>query len=242
MTIGIVAEGTSDKIIIEALIGHLVPGEHVFLSLQPLRDIAEKGDPSNGWKGVRQWCFENLAQTGLTLDEFLSTEEGRPIDLLIIHLDAGVAWERDLQEGIEPPFDAPDAATLCAPIGNADAHLRRIAARWLNASEPLSPKLVFAIPAEDMETWVFAALFPDDPLCAAMDFECFHASHQRPGFKLSLPKYNVLTRTSTGIIKSVRVYRNLAPSVIENWHYARAKCAQAEQFHFDLSAFRDTVN
>jgi len=112
MTVAIVAEGGTDHLLIQAVILRLFPGEHRFLPLQPSDTVRETG---GGWKGVRRWCRQRWQPPGPTLEQLMSAETGDPIDLLVIHIDADVILEHDLQEGVPDPIAIPDP--VCPPIG-----------------------------------------------------------------------------------------------------------------------------
>src|SRR5438874_144139 len=97
MVVATVVEGPSDRLVIEEIVSYLFPGEHTFLRLQPIVSAPETG---RGWKGVRAWCRETWQRPGSSLARLLSGETGQPIDLLVVHLDADIVDEADLQEGL----------------------------------------------------------------------------------------------------------------------------------------------
>ncbi len=101
--------------------------------------------------------------------------------------------------------------------------------------------MIFAIPAQDTENWTFAALFPNDKLCAQDDYECIKKGKQwreHPGYCLTLKKYGKYLERKRRkdrnqgykIKKPIRVYRKLAPEIADSWDTVRNICSQAEQF------------
>jgi hypothetical protein len=242
MVIGTIVEGASDRIVIESVFTSLFPGDHLFLNLQPIETLGDyKGrSTGTGWKGVRKWCDEALRKPGLTVEEFMSADAGRPMDVLIVHLDADVAHEPDLQENLAPP--EPATEPLCPPVANAADLIKRVTNRWMGLSSAPPNVLVFAIPAQDMENWVFAALYPKDGLCANADFECTHDGDAHPTFLLSLRKYgkHITRKAPTGretksTFKKTRAkYLFLSASVASNWRTVTRICSQAKQFQTDI--------
>ena len=97
MIIGTVVEGPTDRLVLQAVLDQLIPGQHRYLPLQPTPTLGETG---SGWKGVRRWCRETWQREGVTLNAILSGATGPALDLLVIHVDASIAIEADLQEEI----------------------------------------------------------------------------------------------------------------------------------------------
>ncbi len=91
MTIGIVAEGPTDSLLIELLINRLLQTEHRYVELQPKQSkTGDFGVYGGGWRGVRAWC-QMLARDSQKLKaHFLQ------LDLLIIYIDADVARENEI--------------------------------------------------------------------------------------------------------------------------------------------------
>jgi hypothetical protein len=196
------------------------PHHHRFLSLQPTTTFGVIG---TGWTGVRKWCQETWQRKGSNLEILISESVGAPLDLLIIQVDADIAGKRELQDGLDEPI--PEPLQPCPPITQTTDKMKQIIGCWLS-KHILPERVVLAIPAEDMETWVFAALYPDDALCHGADFECIHAGRtrsQHPGFRLPQKRY-------CKIIKSEKIYRQIAPRVGNAWETVCRLCIQAEIF------------
>jgi hypothetical protein len=231
MIIGTVVEGPTDRIVLEAILRKLIPGDHSFRSLQPPVTFGEIGA---GWKGVRRWCRQTWQQPGISLDALLSSAAGQPLDLLVIHVDASIAAEADLQESDDDPVTGIQKP--CPPIAPTGAQLRRVIAHWLRQDD-LPPKIVLAIPVQDTESWTFAALLPDDELCGRADYECLRAGKNHPGSRLALKKFSKLLRRTDGQIKKHgQSYREIAPQIAAAWETVCRVCGQAAQFTQDIQA------
>ncbi len=166
------------------------------------------------------------------MDKILSGDTGSALDLLVIHVDADVAVERGLQDEGDTPI--PDVQQPCPPIEATTSRIRRVVARWLRCDD-FPPQVVLAIPAQDTENWTFAALFPDDDLCARDDYECVQTGRNRPGYWLTLKKYGRLLRRMDGRIKKpIRQYRRVIPQIADAWDTVRRICTQAELFTQDV--------
>ena len=61
MIIGTVVEGPTDRLVLQAVLSKLIPGQHRYLPLQPTPTLGEMG---SGWKGVRRWCRETCPSQG----------------------------------------------------------------------------------------------------------------------------------------------------------------------------------
>ncbi|ETR72677.1 MAG: hypothetical protein OMM_07385 [Candidatus Magnetoglobus multicellularis str. Araruama] len=91
--IGIVVEGTTDRIIIESALNHIFQDQYyTMIQLQPERNFQHGGFDSTGagWGGVYRWCRQ-VVDMGFKISENPSLKK---FDIIIIHLDADVA-EKD---------------------------------------------------------------------------------------------------------------------------------------------------
>ncbi|MEA3340443.1 MAG: hypothetical protein U9R15_10805 [Chloroflexota bacterium] len=232
MNIGTVVEGPTDRLVLQAILDKLCPGEHRYFPLQPTETFGETG---TGWKGVRRWCYETWQREGASLDRILSGDTGPVLDLLVIHIDADIAAEHDLQEGDDAPI--PDVQQPCPPAAATADQLERIIARWLRHDD-FPSQVMLVIPAQDTESWTFAALFPGDDLCARDDYECTRTGRDHPGYCLTLERYGrVLRRTDGRIKKPIRQYRQIAPQIAAAWDTVRRICSQAERFTQNVLAY-----
>ncbi|RLC15147.1 MAG: hypothetical protein DRI57_13345 [Deltaproteobacteria bacterium] len=233
MIIATVVEGKTDHIVLVEILKKLLPaGKHRYLApLQPTKEFHKRG---KGWKGVRNWCKETWQEEDCSLKDILSDATGPAIDMLVIHVDADIAAEHDLQEGTDALYDPIEQP--CPPIQATIRQLRRVimGKGWLNSSA-LPRQIILAIPAQDTENWTFAALFPENKLCAQNDYECIRKTHKKPGYKLSTNDYGkFFKRKGREIKKPERVYNKLAPQIAEKWDKVCAICSQAQQFTQDV--------
>ncbi len=231
MNIGTVVEGPTDRLVLEAVLNKLCPGEHRYFTLQPAETFGKMG---TGWKGVRRWCRKTWQREGSSLDKILSSDTGPALDLLVIQVDADIATEHDLQEGEKSPI--PDVQQPCPPVVATTNQLRCVIARWLQLDD-FPPPVLLAIPAQNTESWTFAALFPEDELCTRADYECIESGHNRPSSRLTLKKYGKLLRRTSGgkIKKPVRSYRQVGPQIAAKWATVCLICSQAQQFTEDVA-------
>jgi hypothetical protein len=233
MIIATVVEGPTDRLVLEAVLSRLIPGEHRFLRLQPPETFGELG---TGWKGVRRWCEQTWRQTSSSLETLLFAVQP-PIDLLVIHVDGDAAGESELQDGMVDPV--AEVMQPCPPVHDTAVRLEQVIRAWLRR-HTLPPQVVCAIPSQDTENWTFAALFPEDPLCASADYECLKAGRDRPCYRLTLEQYGrILQRTGGRVKKPVARYRSVAPAVADQWDVVCYVCSQARSFTDQLAAHID---
>ncbi|MBN1261766.1 MAG: hypothetical protein JXB35_13905 [Anaerolineae bacterium] len=225
MNIGTVVEGPTDRLRLEAVLDHLLPEEHRYFSLQPTVTFGETGA---GWKGVRRWCHESWQRDNSDLDLLLSEHTGPKVDLLVIHVDADIAAEEELLA--DKILGPGKLLQPCPPVSATVTQIEHLILHWLNR-DALPGHVIFAIPAQDAETWTFAALFPEDTLCSHEDYECLHHGQDHPGYRLTLKQYGKILNHSSGKIKKPRhAYENILPHVIGSWDEACKICSQADAF------------
>lgn len=226
LTIGVVAEGPTDYVIIEALIQKFVPGEHNFLLLQPEGSAtAGFGTRGGGWPGVQRFCELIPSEFG-GLQAFMSKTTPH-MDILVIHLDGDVAREK----GIACFVEGPD-------IIQTSENLKEKILGWLKADRS-DQQVVFCIPFDNSETWVLCAFdvntdYHNPP-------EHFLEWLEKPEWIISHQAYRkpkrILKRDSgTGKPKkSQRKYsEEIVPVILQNWVNIRAICVQANAFEQDF--------
>ena len=123
---------------------------------------------------------------------------------------------------------------------------KQVVARWLNFVNlnELPKEVILAIPSQDSENWLFAALFPDDDFCQQPDYDfwkksCLHPSNSRkhPAYLLTLKKYGKILRRKDGKIKKSKSrYKQVLSEVAKNWDKVCHICSQAQVFNDDLMA------
>jgi hypothetical protein len=212
-SVGIVCEGNTDEIVVEAIL-RVVAGEHRARLLQPERTRFAEGGYGvfgGGWKGVREWC---RAQGRLS-EALASAPLGR-FAALVIHVDADVAGDPEV--ACEQP---------CPPASDTGDALRDFVLREWCEDGDVPPRVVFCIPSKTTDAWVFVALYPDDRL-AVPDIECRPEPEallkQRPEKLVSGPENR----------KNTTAYRQAAPLVAEAWPHVCSLCTQAERFDREL--------
>jgi len=213
--VGYVVEGQTDFTVIDELISRFLGTDnYVPARIQPpYSEITNHlGDYGGGWKGVFGWASDiGSNQGGITTSAVLANT-----DFLVIHVDADIASKTDGPS--ELSSDCPPARQTCDNIRN---HLTGL----LGAE---SPKIVYCIPAQATEAWVFAALHYDetskyDPL------EC------RPDVAdLLINKPHRLVRG--GSKKQVVNYVRAAREIANGWRHACQVCPEAARFEAEFKA------
>ena len=225
LRVGLVAEGPTDAIVIEAALGSILGGRpFVLTQLQPESSVGF-GQAGTGWSGVYRWCKQVVARSGrLSSDRLLFGH----FHAVIIHLDADVAAEVYSAAGITPA--ATDQGLPCQrpcppPDDTVDA-LRGVALSW--CGETTNPaNTVFCLPSKSTEAWVVAALIPTDAAFAA--YPCFEC-HPEPAARLSQqPK-------ASRFRKSVRDYRQRAEALRRAWPAVASRLSAAGRFRDEVLA------
>ena len=174
---------------------------------------------------------------------------------MIIHVDADIARhsDSDLQKNVTSPIT--DVLQPCPPIKRLTNYCasrplggKQVVARWLNFASlnELPKEVILAIPSQDSENWLFAALFPDHGLRHPANYECIHPENSRkpPAYLLTLKKYGKVLRRKAcpdegrdgKIKKSMRRYIQALSEVAKNWDKVCNICSQAQVFNDDLMA------
>jgi len=209
MHVGIVAEGPSDLILLEALIRVLRP-DVVVTRIQPEATLGERG---SGWKGVRSWCRE----FGDDLSSVMTADPDDIIDVLLIHVDCSMAHN-------------VSAARACPPASDtADALQSVVVAEWLGLAA--RPSWLFvATPSASSDTWVTSVLAP--PPTTLEVLECVPAHL----IEAHLVARRLLRRKTNGqVAKSARRYETYAQDVAAKIDVLRAACTEADRFCAQIS-------
>ncbi len=219
LAIGLVAEGTTDFVIIEAALRACLSQPFVLTQLQP---EATRPEMQPGWGGVYKWC-RSVAARGVgspdrdpTLSRF---------DLLIIHLDADVADSGYSDILSEVPTDVlPLPCTKPCPPPEATVEaLRVVALSWLGVQK-LGAKTMFCIPSKATEAWLAVAVAQDIPRIM-VDLEC---SLKVAARLANLPMERRIRKTK-------RQYQEHAATVQSQWPRITAMCTQARRFQDELT-------
>jgi hypothetical protein len=151
VTVGLVAEGTHDFIMLEPFIRAELSKKNInnlsFRTLQPTPD--ETGKMSRGgWARVLTWC---QTYAGANIDTFFTPLfAGDPsCDIIVIHLDGDALEQIEPHTSVAIPQN-PDPSSRVASLVAA-------VEEWLNAAPETRRRLVCAIPVQHTEAWVLAA-------------------------------------------------------------------------------------
>ncbi len=225
--VAVVAEGPTDKIIIEAVISRVFKDRSIILrQLQPEESRAFS-PIGTGWGGVCRSCRQACARAGgpIRNDPLFLT-----YDLLILHLDAEVASENYENAGITNEANDLPCSQPCPPPEASTNALRNVMLRWMGEMD-VPPKTVLCTPSMSTETWVLCALYPSVVSAIVGNIECF----PNPDHRLQAqPKTG---RLVTGGKKIPRVYRARAHEITQAWDQVRARCSEADRFSSDLTVF-----
>jgi hypothetical protein len=224
LRIGLVAEGITDQIVIEAALRAMLPQAFVLTLLQPEPTHANRG---NGWCGVFKWCqdLRSRGYAGLADDPTLDL-----FDLVILHLDADVAEKSYADCGTEVEEAAAVLPSLpcaqpCPPPEATVATLRGLLLAWLGVHQE-DAKTLFCMPSKATESWLAVAILPDlHPLLDGI--EC------KSGLAASLSQLPKDQRIKN---KSARDYRVHEQAITSGWAKVCSKCAQARAFHEAVTA------
>lgn len=222
LRIGLVVEGPTDQIVIEAVLAAVLGGrDRIVTRLQP-EDSEAFGERGTGWPGVYKWCRQSAAQGHGRISE---NKLLLHYDLLIIHLDADVA-DLDYRSGNidADPTDLPlPCARPCPPPTATTDELRRVLLSW--CGEPVVPgTTVVCMPSKSTEAWVVASLFPADrELLRAQPFDCFANPEGRLGQQ---PK-------KQRIRKTVIDYRSRQSELASQWPRIAGPDGLIEATRFD---------
>ncbi|MEK7269592.1 MAG: hypothetical protein AAB215_01470 [Planctomycetota bacterium] len=160
LQVALVAEGPTDRIVVEAALGAVMKGrDFVLKQLQPEGSVAF-GPLGGGWTGVYRWCKQAAVRAG---GRFADDVLFRTYDLLILQLDADTADKEYSDGNIEPePGDGTlPCAKPCPPASATTDALRAVLLTWC-AETRTPPRTVICMPSKSTEAWVVAALYPGD--------------------------------------------------------------------------------
>lgn len=225
LRVALVAEGPTDRVVIEAAIASLLGGNpFVLKQLQPEESLSF-GHVGGGWGGVYHWCHQATLRAGaLRHDPLFVT-----FDILVLHLDADVAEKNYTDAGIVDPVNDLPCRQPCPPPEATTNQLRAVLLRWANETE-IPPKTVLCTPSKSTEAWVLCALYPIDHIVTAGDLECYPTPH------LQLQAKPSAGRLVTGGRKIPEAYRRRAPEITAVWPMTRARCTEAHRFSNEFEA------
>jgi hypothetical protein len=215
LRIQIIAEGETDKIVIDAFLEAILGHPHFVSTLiQPetSRAFGASGPHGGGWKGVRGKCLEVQKRGGLTQGGYLANT-----DLLIVHVDGEVGDEAEVKCSQPCP----------PPSGTADA-IERVVLSWLG--DPSNPLVIIAVPMKETEAWIFAALRPEDKLLREDAKDCFEC-RDKPSTLLSGGPVRLIRSDK----KHKSAYRAIERQLVVGYANAR-KLSQVRRFEERVQA------
>jgi hypothetical protein len=206
LRIALVAEGQTDYVVIEAALKAILQKPFVMSQLQP---EPTKPKQVNGWCGVIKWCNEGIDPTLFGFD------------LVIIHVDIDVVTKKyaDCGSSFEDWANENSWGNLpckqpCPPVSDTVNALEDVIKSWLGGIKP--NHTVFCLPAQSSDTWLVSAVLPPSaPLLS--NAECNLTLLKQ------LPK-------NQRIKKTLREYRDHAPTITQQWQQVKQLCSQAANF------------
>jgi hypothetical protein len=224
LRIALVAEGPTDRIVIQAAIASILgTNSFVLTQLHPEESLSF-GQLTGGWRGVYHWCTQAVVRAGGALrdDPLFVT-----FDALIVHLDADVAECRYADAGIVDAANDLPCSQPCPPPEHTTNPLRLAILRWLGATDPL-PKTILCTPSRSIEAWVYAALYPGDPVVTRGELNCY----LRPAMLLQAKPLK--GRLVSGGKKKIEIYRQRSHEIATAWAQVRILCPEAHRFSGDI--------
>jgi hypothetical protein len=226
LRIGLVAEGITDKLVIQAAITSLLGDRPFILRLLqpeeslPLGPAAPSVSQGKGWGGVYLWGRGILDRNEGKLDgDILFFEH----DVLILHLDADVAGKRYSDCEIEDPVNDLPCEEKCPPPSATTDRLRAVLLRWVGETAPPA-QTVLCTPSKSLGAWVVGALFPDDKEMRRKGWECC----PEPEKRLKVQK------KEKRIKKSEADYKTVLEHIAAEWPRLRADLSEARRFSDDF--------
>jgi len=234
--IGIIVEGTTDRIIIESALNHIFQDQcYTMIQLQPERSFQHGGFgfTGTGWGGVYRWCRQ-VVEMGLEMSENPSLQK---FDIIIIHLDADVAEKRYSDANILDPIkDDLPCVLPCPPASNTTKNLEQVVINWLKLSGQTFKPLVMCIPSKCTEAWVAAALYGQKDNSILVELEC---RSDIENYLVQKPARERFIRNRNGKMKKLtKRYSEYSEQITKKWNYIVEQCTQAKQFNDRIVALK----
>ena len=227
-------EGPCDTIVIQSILNALLPNtEFELQTLQPEGSAAFASTPAGetgvGWVGVFRWSRQSASEGG-------GSVSGSSVlvyhDVLIVQVDADLAGKTYSSGNIrDAPRDDLPCEKPCPPPSNTTDALRKVVLNWLGESEP-HPRIVLCTPSRNIEAWVLAAVWPDNPLVQRNDWECHHNPERQ---LTALPKGRRFNKRPDD-------YRRKQEEIRKAWPGVSSRLAEAGRFEVEFSACVTTLN
>ena len=234
--IGIVVEGSTDRIIIESALNHIFQDQcYTMIQLQTEQSFNHGGfgETGSGWGGVYRWCRQ-VVDMGFDISDNPSLKQ---FDIMIIHLDADVAENKYSDANIKNPVnnDLP-CVQPCPPASNTTKCLEQVAYNWLNLSGQVFKPLVMCIPSKCIETWLAAACYGQNDNMILNDIEC---NADIDNYLAQKPAKERFIRNRKGKMKKITTrYAEYSDQITKKWNYIIEKCDQARKFNDRIVSFK----
>ena len=223
LRIGAAVEGPTDAIVLRAALDCMLTGtEYEFVTVQP-EESAAFGHAPGGWGGVYRWARQSVddgggAVSGSTVLSFH--------DLLIVQIDADVANKTYASARIhDPPLQNLPCQQPCPPPNRTTDALRTVILGWLGAAR-CPAQVVLCTPSKSIESWVIAAVCPNNRMVRGGNWEC----NQNPEGQLgTLP-------LAERFRKAVADYRDRRDQITLAWPNLYATLTEAERFETEFLA------
>lgn len=226
MRIAVAVEGPTDAIALEAILSAVFPeADPVLQTLQPEGSAAFGSklftDTGYGWGGVYRWIGQAVEEGDGSISGCLVLDYH---DLLIVQVDADVAHTTYRSAGInDAPRDDLPCDHACPPASATTDALRAVILNWLG-EDACPEKVVLCTPSKSIETWVLAAVCPENPVVRRVGWEC----NLNPVGQLgALPK-------PVRFGKNVGDYSRRRGIIAENWRAVATRLSEAARFEADL--------
>ncbi len=226
--IGIVCEGTTDFILLTAIIDKITGEKNKFFFLQP--DADARSPYGNGWKGVLKWCRDH----GEIKEQIMSGIQPT-LDFLVIQMDGDVSRK-------DKPSHCLCESTICSEKGKEDPlfcdtkicpislpckdhgaspagymeHLKKL----ISAMLPDIKDTCIVIPCDSLEAWIVAAY-----------------ENRQDAEAIEDPWGNVISKGKTyqgiricGRKKRGNTFQLFSETVCSNWRQVTTLCQSAKDF------------
>ncbi|MGX9366272.1 hypothetical protein ACTVJH_09530 [Desulfoplanes sp. PS50] len=226
LRIGLVVEGVTDAIVIEAGLKRLLKCPFILTSLQPDTPPGVQGE---GWGGIYRWCRQVGAVPGNTL---LESPLLQNFDLLILAIDADVASKTYSSANIQDPLsDDLPCEQACPPASDTTEKLEAVVEHWLSPVQ-IDTRTVLCIPSKSIESWVAAALYAESDSGFPDMIECFYDILQ---YMHAKPARERLVSSKDGRLrKRKKQYKLAQRALVERWDTVEKFCTQALKFRASL--------
>jgi len=228
--IGVVVEGTTDRIIIESVLNHILQ-DYTFkmIQLQPeqrFNDDGGFGTTGSGWGGIYRWCRQ-VVDMGF---DILDNPSLKQFDIIIVHLDADVAEKKYRDANIlNPKKDDLPCVSPCPPASNTTTNLEQVIYNWLNLSGQYFKPLVMCIPSKCIEAWIAVACYGQNDTSILMNIEC---NADIENYLAQKPAKERFIRNRKGKMKKLtKRYSEYSETITTKWNYIMEQCLQAKEFN-----------